>query len=144
MRLSITCLALTTFGFAAIANADDVGVEPSSYTAVWTSSDGYERRAVMFPHEFEGCKIMIQSKRPAGSDDPAALEEAEGFDCDCDLRIDDREEDFAAPYDPYFVRKLRGVCQSEGVPADTTKRILNRETLKLKPDFSRFRNVRPG
>lgn len=112
----------------------------TSYTTVW--QDGYvSNRSIMFPHEIDGCKIMVQSKTWTHAPNGATIEH-EGPDCNCDLIIDGRENMFDAP-EGYRAKRLLEVCEGKGVDGATEERMLNRESLKLKRDFSHMPNVVP-
>lgn len=133
----IAAIALT-IGAIFGATADEA-VERQSYTTRY-NYNGVDYRAVMFPHETDGCKMLIQSRRWI-EDDRSRVFETEGLDCDCDLVIDGREADFQ-PATGYASRKLLGVCNGPGIDGNERRLRIMRESLKEYPDFSEIPNVR--
>ncbi|MGH1421466.1 MAG: hypothetical protein ACRBEQ_06580 [Hyphomonas sp.] len=136
----LALLAAITLTLGAIYGAmADEAAERQSYTTRY-NYNGVEYRSVMFPHEVDGCKILIQSKRWV-EDDRERVFETEGADCNCDLIIDGREGDFF-PATGYASRKLLGVCNGPGVDGNERRLRIMRESLKEYPDFSEIPNVR--
>lgn len=118
--------------------------EMKSYTARWSTEIRFEdriqeaqHRATMFPHEIEGCKVLLQSIRREDY-----FFEEEGLDCNCDNLIDGRERVFGQA-DGYYADKLNGVCTGPGVDGKEDKLIIMRESLKEMRDFSYMKNVKP-
>lgn len=133
----IAALALTVGAiFGAMA---DEAAELQSYTTRY-SHNGVDYRAVMFPHEKDGCKILVQSRHWTKNDRPLATE-IEGLDCNCDLIIDGHEDEFYAATG-YASRKLLAVCKGPGVDGEERRLRIMRESLKEYPEFSDIPNVR--
>lgn len=133
----IAAIALT-IGAILGAMADEAS-ERQSYTTRH-NYNGVAYRSVMFPHETDGCKILIQSRRWT-EDGRQRVFETEGLDCNCDLMIDGRESDFF-PATGYASRKLLGVCNGPGIDGNERRLRIMRESLKEYPDFSDIPNVR--
>lgn len=136
--LSLIAAIALTFG-AIFSAAADEAAERQSYTTRYVYND-VEYRAVMFPHEIDGCKIMIHSRRWVEDGRTTAFE-TEGPDCNCDLLIDGRESEFF-PATGYASRKLLGVCDGPSVDGTERRLRIMRETLKEYPDFSDIPNVK--
>lgn len=130
-------LLICAFCVSSLSLAQDTSTDsPSSYTTRWTE-DGITYRSIMFPHEIDGCKLMVQSRR---SGDGLDFYEAEGQDCDCDLVIDGTGDKFR-PATGYTSEKLRDVCTGPGVDGQEDRYKIMRERLKEEPNFARMPNV---
>lgn len=120
-----------------LASADSADNE-RSYSTRWVER-GDTYRSVMFPHEIDGCKVMIQAKYFDYDGRPAIVEK-EGLDCDCDLVIDGHEEIFR-PASGYSAGRLRAICLAPGIDGATRRLEIMRETLKEYRDFTHLENV---
>jgi len=129
--ISIALIASASFSLAAPALASEEAAPPPSYSTSW-QTDYATLRSIMFPHEIEGCKVMIQSRR---GDDGSFIEK-EGPDCDCNLVIDGMEDTFTAPPEPYTADKQFAICQAPGIDGNTRRLEIMRESLKEIRDFS--------
>lgn len=116
----------------------DTAVEERSYSTRWTEH-GDTYRSIMFPHEIDGCKVMIQAKYFSYDGRPAIVEK-EGPDCNCDLVIDGHEEIFR-PAKGYSANRLSAVCHGPAVDGSTRRLAIMRETLKEHRNFSHLDNV---
>ncbi len=123
----------------ALGAAADEAADLKSYSTSWTK-DEETHRSVMFPHESDGCKLLVQSKQYM-NDGRKAFTETEGRDCNCDLVIDGLEEVFA-PATGYAARRLTEVCKGPGVDGSERRFVIMRESLKLSPRYSKIENVR--
>ena len=92
MKTILLILAGMAATFVVAASAQEQAVRQvaatgeTSYTTSW--QEGTVRyRSIMFPHEIDGCKIMVQSRRSFAGEG-AGFHELEGPDCDCNLVID--------------------------------------------------------
>ncbi len=128
-------------GFALLALAFDARAEdePRSYSTQFTHKDE-THRSVMFPHEVEGCKLLVQSKHFT-RDGFKAFTETEGPDCNCDLMIDGHEDTFR-PATGYASRKLLDVCKGPALDGGERRLRIMRESLKEQPRYDRFDYVK--
>lgn len=136
LSLSIAAIAIALSG-AAQDGATDAPEELRSYTTSWEES-GITFRTIMFPHEIEGCKIMVQSRKRA---DGSKFVEIEGPDCNCDLVVDGQEDYFLSARG-YTARKLLEVCEGPAVDGSEQRFQIMRESLKERPDYSDMPGVR--
>lgn len=134
MRAFAVLSACFILGLSAAAD-DDL----RSYSTSWSTGDE-THRSVMFPHESEGCKLLVQSRHYI-KDGRKAFTETEGRDCNCDLVIDGLEDVFR-PATGYASRRLLEVCTGPGVDGSERRLMIMRESLKLTPRYGKIANVR--
>jgi hypothetical protein len=127
----IAAALVTTLCIAGAQAQSDVD-QTRSYTARYTDGQ-WTYRTTMFPHEIDGCKRMLQSRRSA--DGSGQLIEREGADCNCDLLIDGMEGQFQPP-PAYGAEKMQAICLGPGVDGSERRLRIMRESLKENPDYS--------
>jgi hypothetical protein len=134
----IICVVSTCLILGLSAAAED-SADLKSYSTSWNTGDE-AHRAIMFPHEQDGCKLLVQSKR-FKRDGREAFTETEGRDCNCDLVIDGLEAVFV-PATGYASRRLLEVCKGPSVDGAERRFVIMRESLKISPRYSKIPNVR--
>jgi hypothetical protein len=137
MQRSIFASLVFALSFSANVNAQEAST-PKSYSTSWIDASG-AHRSVMFPHDIDGCKALIQS-RERSENGLKIFSESEGRDCNCDLVIDGQEK-FYSPAKGYGARRLLEVCQGPAVDGKDRKFLIMRESLKAHPRYSRISNV---
>jgi hypothetical protein len=127
MKTILLILAGMAATFVVAASAQEQAVRQvaatgeTSYTTSW-------------PHEIDGCKIMVQSRRSFAGEG-AGFHELEGPDCDCNLVIDGYDG-FFGQAEGYTAEKLLNVCERPGLDGNDEKYVLMREGLKQEPRFT--------
>jgi hypothetical protein len=130
---------LTACSILALSAAAEDAADLKSYSTSWAIGSE-KHRTVMFPHESEGCKLLVQSRRYM-REGREAFTETEGRDCNCDLVIDGLEEVFS-PASGYGSKRLLEVCEGPGIDGSERRLVIMRESLKLSPRYSKIPNVR--